>query len=45
MHGRIWLAGVAGVLAAGCAKRPTDVATCVRDATGAAMRALHFCAE
>jgi quinone-modifying oxidoreductase subunit QmoA len=35
----------AGMLAAGCAKRPTDVATCVRDATGAAMRALHFCAE
>jgi quinone-modifying oxidoreductase subunit QmoA len=35
----------AGMLPAGCAKRPTDVATCVRDATGAAMRALHFCAE
>jgi quinone-modifying oxidoreductase subunit QmoA len=36
---------VAGMLAAGCAKRPTDVATSVRDATGAAMRALQFCAE
>jgi quinone-modifying oxidoreductase subunit QmoA len=35
----------AGLLAAGCAKRPTDVATCVRDATGAALKALHFCAE
>jgi quinone-modifying oxidoreductase subunit QmoA len=36
---------VAGMLAAGCAKRPTDVATSVRDATGAVMRALQFCAE
>lgn len=32
-----------GLLVAGCAKRPTDVATCVRDATGVAMRALHSC--
>ncbi|MCG6955862.1 MAG: CoB--CoM heterodisulfide reductase iron-sulfur subunit A family protein [Gemmatimonadetes bacterium] len=32
-----------GVLAAGCAARPTDVATCVRDATGAVMNALQFC--
>jgi quinone-modifying oxidoreductase subunit QmoA len=31
-----------GLLVAGCAKRPTDVATCVRDATGAAGKALHF---
>jgi quinone-modifying oxidoreductase subunit QmoA len=36
---------VAGMVAAGCAKRPTDVATCVRDATGSVMRALQFCAE
>jgi quinone-modifying oxidoreductase subunit QmoA len=35
----------AGLLAAGCAKRPTDVATCVRDATGVAMQALHSCVE
>jgi quinone-modifying oxidoreductase subunit QmoA len=35
----------AGLLAAGCAKRPTDVATCVRDATGAAMQALKNCRE
>jgi heterodisulfide reductase subunit A-like polyferredoxin len=35
----------AGVLVAGCAARPTDVATCVRDATGAVMKALAFCAE
>lgn len=34
-----------GVLAAGCAVRPTDVATCVRDATGAVMKALPFCGE
>ena len=32
-----------GVLVAGCAARPTDVATCVRDATGAVMNALQFC--
>ena len=30
-----------GVLVAGCAKRPVDVAACVRDATGAALKALH----
>lgn len=35
----------AGLLAAGCAKRPTDVATCVRDATGVAMQALKSCGE
>jgi len=34
-----------GMLAAGCAKRPVDVAACVRDATGAAMRALQSCGE
>jgi quinone-modifying oxidoreductase, subunit QmoA len=32
-----------GLLAAGCSARPTDVATCVRDATGAVARALAFC--
>ena len=31
----------AGLLAAGCAKRPVDVAACVRDATGAALKALQ----
>jgi heterodisulfide reductase subunit A-like polyferredoxin len=34
-----------GVLVAGCAARPSDVATCVRDATGAVMKALAFCGE
>jgi quinone-modifying oxidoreductase subunit QmoA len=34
-----------GLLAAGCAKRPVDVAACVRDATGVAMKALHSCVE
>ena len=32
-----------GLLAAGCAKRPTDVSACMRDATGAALKALQFC--
>jgi quinone-modifying oxidoreductase subunit QmoA len=31
----------AGLLAAGCAKRPVDVAACVRDATGMALKALQ----
>jgi heterodisulfide reductase subunit A-like polyferredoxin len=31
----------AGLLAAGCAKRPLDVAACVRDATGMALKALQ----
>jgi quinone-modifying oxidoreductase subunit QmoA len=35
----------AGLLAAGCAKRPEDVASCVRDATGAALKALQSCAS
>jgi quinone-modifying oxidoreductase subunit QmoA len=34
-----------GVTGAGCAKRPIDVATCVRDATGAAMKALQSCRD
>ena len=34
-----------GMLAAGCAKRPVDVAACVRDATGVAMKALQACGE
>jgi quinone-modifying oxidoreductase subunit QmoA len=34
-----------GMLAAGVAKRPIDVATCNRDATGVALKALHFSAE
>lgn len=33
----------AGFIAAGCAKRPIDVAACVRDATGAALKALQNC--
>ncbi len=36
---------LAGFLAAGCAKRPEDVASCVRDATGTALRALQSCVE
>jgi quinone-modifying oxidoreductase subunit QmoA len=35
----------AGLLAAGCAKRPEDVASCVRDATGTALKALQSCVE
>jgi quinone-modifying oxidoreductase subunit QmoA len=35
----------AGLLAVGCAKRPVDVATSVRDATGAALKALQMCVE
>jgi quinone-modifying oxidoreductase, subunit QmoA len=35
----------AGLLAAGCAKRPVDVAVCVRDATGTALKALQNCVE
>jgi len=34
-----------GMLSAGVAKRPTDVATCNRDATGVVLKALHFSAE
>jgi quinone-modifying oxidoreductase subunit QmoA len=36
---------LAGVLGAGCAKRPVDVASSVRDATGAALKALQSCVE
>jgi len=32
-----------GILTAGCAKRPVDVASSVRDATGAALKALQSC--
>ncbi len=35
----------AGQLVAGCAKRPTDVATCVRDATGVVVKALKIGGE
>jgi len=34
-----------GLLAAGCAKRPVEVAACVRDATGTALKALQTCVE
>jgi quinone-modifying oxidoreductase subunit QmoA len=33
----------AGLLAAGCAKRPMEVAACVRDATGAVIKAMQVC--
>ena len=36
---------LAGMLGAGCAKRPTDVAACVRDSTGVALRALQHTME
>jgi quinone-modifying oxidoreductase subunit QmoA len=36
---------MAGMQVAGCAKRPVDVAVCVRDATGAALKALQSCGE
>jgi len=36
---------LAGLLAAGCAKRPVEVAACVRDATGTALKALQACVE
>ncbi|HID77322.1 MAG TPA: CoB--CoM heterodisulfide reductase iron-sulfur subunit A family protein [Planctomycetaceae bacterium] len=36
--------GLSGMLPVGCAKRPSEVAGCVRDATGAALKALHICA-
>jgi quinone-modifying oxidoreductase subunit QmoA len=32
-----------GLLAAGCSKRPVDVAVCVRDATGTALKAIQNC--
>ena len=36
---------LAGMLGAGCAKRPVDVASSVRDATGTALKALQSCVE
>lgn len=36
---------LAGMFGAGCAKRPVDVAACVRDATGTALKALQICVE
>ncbi len=36
---------LAGLLGAGCAKRPVDVAACVRDATSTALKALQSCVE
>jgi quinone-modifying oxidoreductase subunit QmoA len=44
-HGFLAINQSQGYLAAGCAKRPTDVATCNRDATGVALKALHLSAE
>jgi quinone-modifying oxidoreductase subunit QmoA len=35
----------AGLLAAGCARRPVEVAASVRDATAAALKALQCCRE
>jgi quinone-modifying oxidoreductase subunit QmoA len=36
---------LAGVMGAGCAKRPVEVSASVRDATGAALKALQCCVE
>jgi quinone-modifying oxidoreductase subunit QmoA len=36
---------LAGFVAVGCARRPMEVAACVRDATGAALKALQSCVE
>ncbi|MGC8639483.1 MAG: FAD-dependent oxidoreductase [Isosphaeraceae bacterium] len=33
----------AGLLGVGCSRRPADVATCVRDATAAALKAVQLC--
>jgi len=44
-HGFLAVDQPQGYLAVGCAKRPTDVATCNRDATGVALKALHLSAE
>ena len=44
-HGFLAINQPQGYLAAGCAKRPTDVATCNRDATGVALKALQLSAE
>jgi quinone-modifying oxidoreductase subunit QmoA len=44
-HGFLAIEQPQGYLAAGCAKRPVDVATCNRDATGVALKALHLGAE
>jgi len=44
-HGFLAIDQPQGYLAAGCAKRPTDVATCNRDATGVVLKALHLSAE
>jgi len=39
------LDGGGGMVAAGCARRPADVAASIRDATGAALAALTTCAQ
>jgi quinone-modifying oxidoreductase subunit QmoA len=45
-HGFLTIEQSMGAMfAAGCAKRPTDVAASVRDATGVVAKALHFCGE
>ncbi|HKJ93486.1 MAG TPA: 4Fe-4S binding protein, partial [Longimicrobiales bacterium] len=44
-YGFLTVEDQSGMLAAGCAKRPVDVAACVRDATSAAVKALQFCVE
>jgi quinone-modifying oxidoreductase subunit QmoA len=39
-YGFLMMGDGKGIIPAGCVRRPTDVATTVQDATGAAMRAL-----
>jgi quinone-modifying oxidoreductase subunit QmoA len=40
-----WDPQKAGVYGAGCARRPTDVATCVQDATASALKAIQSIAR
>jgi quinone-modifying oxidoreductase subunit QmoA len=44
-HGFLAIEQPTGFLSAGCSKRPIDVASCNRDATGAALKALQLGAE
>lgn len=44
-HGFLTDEQPSGLLAAGCVKRPMEASSCVRDATGVVMKALHICLE
>jgi quinone-modifying oxidoreductase subunit QmoA len=34
---------IAGIIGAGCVRKPSDVASCVQDATAAVLRAVQVC--